>query len=97
MSHWNHRAVKHTTIYINSITKQRKSETHYTIEECYFDAGETENPRNMTEGLKVVGESIWSLEWTLREMLKCLDYPSISGNITEVEVGPKVFELISED
>jgi hypothetical protein len=78
-STWNHRVVKKTTKYIDPLTNKQKKEVYYYIEECYYDS-DKENPVQCTEGLAVMGESLKDLEWTLKQMLKCLKHPIVNGD-----------------
>lgn len=78
MDHWNHRVVKRTSKYKDHNKKEIK-EVYYRIEECYYsEKGKV--PHSTTDGLIIQGESVKDLEWTLKQMLKCLKNPIINGD-----------------
>jgi hypothetical protein len=78
MDHWNHRVVKRTSRWKSKDGKEHKS-VWYQIEECFYE-GKRKTPFAFTEGKAVGGESIKEIEWTLKQMLKCLKRPIINGD-----------------
>ena len=78
MGHWNHRVVKHTSSWIDK-EGNSKSEEYYTVEEVYYENDGT--VRNFTENLSLISDSVEGLKWTLEKMLKCLENPTINGDL----------------
>lgn len=71
IGYWNHRVVKRTC----KVT----GDVYYQIEECHYEA-RRKTPRCITNGLTIGGESVKDLEWTLKQMLKCLKNPIVNGD-----------------
>lgn len=65
---WNHRVIRH---------KNYANEDYFTIEEVYFEQESPQIPVQHTTDLKIYGDTIDELRWTLENMIKALDEPII--------------------
>lgn len=67
--HWNHRVLAHPT----------EEDVYFSIHEVYYD--ETAKPNGATINAVGVGsESLAGIEWTLKQMLACLEKPVLWGD-----------------